>query len=335
MVSMKILIVTDAWHPQTNGVVTTLDHTIFNIYENLPHANIHLIHPNSEEVKKNIKCPFYKEIDIPIFFDKKAIYKAIQESDYIHISTESILGYYVSRICDKIGRRYNTSFHTNFHKAVPYPFSIAVQKYLKIFHKNSSCVLSASPVMDKEITKTIGKKNIRRWSRGIDQDVFYPSDIQKEPYLLYVGRVSKEKNIEDFLQMDKKYSKVVVGDGPLLPKYKEQYKDVKFVGYKYRTELADYYRSASFLVFPSKFDTFGLVLLESMACGTPVLAVDCPTNRFLINETNGFLCKDIKNFDFPENFDYNGKRENSIATASQYTWNNATNQFIQSMILSQ
>jgi len=335
---MKILIVTDAWYPQVNGVVTTLEQTIKHIQKE---NEIYIIHPNSEEIKKNTKCPFYPEIDIALKFNKEKIIEKLLWADSIHISTETSIGYYVSRLCRKLKLRYTTSFHTNFHKAVYYPFNKAIEKYLSFFHKGSSKIYSASKVVDKEIKKVnkILENKIVRWSRGIDKNIFYYDPSKKiknnndEKYLLYVGRISKEKNIEEFLEMAN-YNKVVVGDGPMLEIYKKNYPNVKFLGYKKGKELADIYRDALYFVFPSTFDTFGLVLLEAMACGTPVIAKDCQSNRFLVNNKNGYLVDNLKHFTITEEHivEYNDKSKEAKLTADKFSWKKASQQFIDNLV---
>jgi glycosyltransferase involved in cell wall biosynthesis len=205
------------------------------------------------------------------------------EPEAIHIATEGPIGLAARRICLEWKLPFTTSYHTKFPEYVsarlPVPLS-AGYAYMRWFHKPSGRLMVATPTMRDELAKQ-GFRNISPWTRGVDTDQFKPdlpkvfSDLPR-PVWLYVGRVAVEKNIEAFLAIDLPGSKVVVGDGPQREELTPKYPDVHFVGAKFGDELAQYFSDADVFVFPSLTDTFGLVILEAMACGTPVAAFPAP-----------------------------------------------------------
>lgn len=299
----KILIITDAWDPQVNGVVTTLKK---NIYELKKSGNIvDVIHPYMEGFKR-VSIPGYNEIEC--VYNIKYVYntldKYIRFSNYsIHIAThEGPLGSIARHYCKKINIKYTSSYHTKFddylytYLKVPKFISRFVTKHM---YKNSHKILVTTESIKKYLSKYCDSEKLVIWNRGVDHNLFKPLPIQvkKETnILLYVGRVSKEKNIEAFLDLKVDGLKVVVGDGPELPRLKEKYgKSVLFVGKKSGTELAEFYKIADVFVFPSKSDTFGIVMLEAMACGTPTAAYPAPGPIDVIkNGISGYLDTDLK-----------------------------------------
>ena len=175
------------------------------------------------------------------------------------------------------GYRYNTAYHTKFPEGIKAILGIPeflTWPVIRWFHSNSNCVLTTTPSMVAQLHDKGFVKNIKPWTRGIDRDIFKPAprDPFKETVMLNVGRVSAEKNLEAFYELDVPGKKIQVGDGPKLEYYKRKYPDVHFVGAKRGKDLANYYQQADVFVFPSKWDTFGLVQIEAMACGTPVAA---------------------------------------------------------------
>ena len=182
-----------------------------------------------------------------------------------------------------------------------------------------------------EELSSIGFKNLVLWSRAIDRNIFYPrKKLSNKDYLLYVGRISKEKNLEDFLNLDTIKQKIVVGSGPMLNEYKKNYRTVEFVGPKFENELAQYYSDASVFVFPSKTDTYGIVMIEALACGTPVAAYPVTGPKdIIINEINGYLHHDLLTaVSLAENI--NSKFcEESIESLS---WSNVANTFLGTLI---
>jgi len=275
-----ILIVTDNLPDQINGVVTT--------YKNIEaHAtrdgyNIVVLHPGWF---RYIDCPFYNEVKIAY---PRALGKKIEEirPDHIHIATEGPLGLwaraYLSLDSSYTGRRYNTAYHTKFpeglKKLLYIPESLT-WRYIRWFHKHAGKVLTTTESMVKELHDNGLEMPIVPWTRGVDRDIFNPSsrtDTQcTKPLMVCVSRVSKEKNLEKFFELDHPGTKIMVGGGPMLETYRKKYPDVHFVGPKTGIALARYFANADVFVFPSRWETFGLVMIEAMACGTPVAAYPC------------------------------------------------------------
>jgi glycosyltransferase involved in cell wall biosynthesis len=279
---MRILLATDAWEPQVNGVVRTLTRVVSELK-----AMGHTVEVISPDHFKTFPLPTYPEIKVAI-----GVYEPVQEQfkgfepEAIHIATEGPIGLAARRICVEWKLPFTTSYHTRFPEYVsarlPLPLA-AGYAYMKWFHKPSGRLMVATPTLRDELTEH-GFRNISAWSRGVDTEVFHPRregdpDIfahLRKPIFLYVGRVAVEKNIEAFLGLDLPGTKVVVGPGPQLDELKAKYRDVVFTGPKSGAELTAAYNSSDVFVFPSLTDTFGLVLLESMACGTPVAAYPAP-----------------------------------------------------------
>ena len=271
---MKIIIVTDAWYPQVNGVVRTLDETSKEL-KKLGHE-VKLITP---EGFLTIPCPTYPEIKLSLFPGAK-VSSMIREfnPDCLHISTEGPLGLSARGYASRNGLAFTSAYHTRFpeyvHARTKLPLKITYS-FLRWFHNRSELVMVPTEEVKKDLLKyKIGNPQI--WARGVDLEIFKPKKGRrknKNPILLNVGRVSVEKNLEEFLKIDLPYDKWVVGDGPALKELKKKYPKVIFHGAKSKEELQYYYNKADVFVFPSKTDTFGLVLLEAMACGLPVAAL--------------------------------------------------------------
>lgn len=279
---MRILVATDAWEPQVNGVVRTLTRVVQEL-QAMGHT-VEVIHPGQF---KTFPLPTYQEIKVAI-----GVYEPVQECfkafepEAIHIATEGPIGLAARRICVEWKLPFTTSYHTRFPEYVsarlPLPLA-AGYAYMKWFHKPSGRLMVATPTMREELSRH-GFRNISAWSRGVDTEHFRPrlddepdlfADLPK-PIFLYVGRVAVEKNIEAFVALDLPGTKVVVGPGPQLDELKERYPKVVFKGPKSGAELAAHYACADVFVFPSLTDTFGLVILEAMAAGTPVAAYPAP-----------------------------------------------------------
>lgn len=292
----KILLVTDAWHPQINGVVTTLSNLVKQA--KLNGDKIHVYHPGRCKIR--FPLPFYPEIKVGLanpFHVRKLLKK--QKWDHIHIATpEGSLGITFARTCRRLNIPFSTSCHTKFPEFINarFPF-ISVDigwKWMKHVYRDSTHILTTTETMKKELTNHGFKQKIYSWSRGVDRTIFKPNadnTSSKIKTLLYVGRISHEKNIEDFCKLDiQNTTKIAVGDGPQLKELKKRYPDVLFVGYKHGKELAKYYASADVFVFPSKSDTFGVVILEAMACGTPTAAYPVTGPIDIIrNGVNGYI----------------------------------------------
>lgn len=272
---LKICVVSDAWYPQINGVVRTLD-TVRHELRRLGHR-VYMITPDRF---LTVPCPTYPEIRLAVGSGWKlaALFDRIQP-DAIHIATEGPLGFAARRHCLRQGLPFTTAYHTNFPEYIMLRTGIPEQwlySLVRRFHAPSSGMMVATASIRAQL-EARGFRNIRSWSRGVDTELFRPrpdADLGlPRPVQLYVGRVAVEKNLEAFLAVDRPGTKVVVGDGPALGDLKAAYPDVVFAGFKQGEELAAYYAAADVFVFPSMTDTFGLVMLEALASGTPVAAL--------------------------------------------------------------
>lgn len=292
-----ILIITDNTAEQINGVSTT--------YKNIEICgardgyNIVLLDPRRFSY---IDCPFYNEVKIA--YPRKMGEKiASFNANYIHIATEGCLGLWARAYLSSAGIRYNTAYHTKFpeglKKLVGIPEWIT-WRYVKWFHKHAGKVLTTTDTMVRDLKEHGFDGDLVSWTRGVDRDIFNPSHrggtVASIPILVCVSRVSKEKNLEHFFELDyPNATKIMVGDGPMLETYKKQYPDVIFTGFKTGVSLAQYYANADVFVFPSRWETFGIVMIEAMACGTPVAAYPCDGPKDVIDEGyTGAMHEDLK-----------------------------------------
>ena len=287
----KILIITDNLPDQINGVVTT--------YKNIEACaildgyTVDYINPSRF---RYVDCPGYNEVKLTFPWRMGEEIKKINP-DYIHIATEGPLGLWARAYLAKHNIRHNTAYHTKFPEGLAKLFGIPESltwRYVRWFHKHSGKVLTTTETMKRDLLAHKFDDNIVSWTRGVDREIFNPSyrhDNINGKYLLCVSRVSKEKNLEEFFKLNYRgYYKVMVGDGPMLETYKKQYPDVIFTGFKTGKPLAQYYANAEVFVFPSKWETFGIVMIESMACGTPVAAFSCDGPKDVIEQgVTGFM----------------------------------------------
>ena len=293
---MKVLIVTDAWHPQVNGVVTTLTKTRDTLQE-MGHE-IELITPNGF---KTIPCPTYPEIRLALFPGGK-VSKAIRAfgPDHLHIATEGPLGLAARAFAQRSNLAFTTAYHTRFpeyvHSRLRVPLAWTYA-FLRWFHAPAAAVMAPtnSVVTDLE-NWNVGHPVL--WPRGVDLELFSPQPPPPKedaiPIYINVGRVAVEKNLEAFLNLDLDGEKWVVGGGPALKQLKAQYSNVRFFGPKKMSDLPELYNKADVFVFPSRTDTFGLVLLEAMACGLPVAAYPVTGPIDVIgNSEGGVLDEDL------------------------------------------
>jgi len=271
---MRILIVTDAWFPQINGVVRTLD-TLRGELERLDHR-VQLITPQSF---RTLPCPSYPEIRLAVGARRKLarMLDDFQPST-IHIATEGPLGLAARGHCLKRGYEFTTAYHTRFPEYIQARWRVPLAltyRFVRWFHAPSSGVMVATPAMEAVLGGR-GFSNLKRWSRGVDTALFKPRSKRflayPPPISLYVGRVAVEKNIEAFLDLNLPGTKVVIGDGPQQAQLRKRYPEVRFLGARTGDDLARHYAAADVFVFPSRTDTFGLVLLEALASGLPVAA---------------------------------------------------------------
>lgn len=294
---MRIAIVTDAWRPQINGVVTTLDHTLREL-ESMGHE-VAMITP---EGARTVGLPTYPDIRLTLRPGRRvrAALDAFRP-DAIHLVTEGPLGLAARRYCRRFHLPFTTSFHTRFpeyvQKRLPFVPLVWGYAFLRWFHRPAAQTLVTNATMAEELAHH-GMTDLVLWSRGVDTELFHPrsedSPGPASPVFMYMGRVAMEKNIEAFLRLPLPGTKVVVGDGPARARLETAYPEATFTGFKTGDELAAHLASADVFVFPSRTDTLGLVLYEAMACGVPVAAypVQGPRNIVTHGET-GFLDEDL------------------------------------------
>jgi len=291
---MTILIVTDAWHPQTNGVVTTLEQVIKGARE-LGHR-VEILESSSF---RTIGLPGYREIRVAI--NPFSVGRRIRElaPSAVHIATEGPLGLAARRYLIKQGQPFTTSLHTKFPEYMRARIGLPLRlgyRFLRWFHRPAGSTLVTTSRQKEELAAW-RLDHLQVWGRGVDTRLFHARPRLhgfEEPLLLYVGRVAVEKNLEAFLELDGPGRKVVVGDGPQRAALERRFPDVTFTGYCYGEDLAQWYARADVFVFPSRTDTFGLVMLEAMACGTPVAAYPVTGPVDLVTEgLNGALDDDL------------------------------------------
>jgi len=293
---MRILVATDAWHPQVNGVVRTLT----NMAEAARAFGVEISFLTPQSFR-TFAMPSYPDLRLALPYQAK-IARLIAEArpDSIHIATEGPIGLLVRRYCRKNQLPFTTSFHTRFPEYISARLPIPeawIWRALRAFHGPSQAVMAATPALAGEL-RARGFRNVVLWPRGVDAGQFHPraADLGlPRPVFLCVGRVAVEKNLEAFLDLDLPGTKVIVGDGPARAALTRKYPQAVFLGARQGKELAEAYAAADAFVFPSKTDTFGLVLLEALASGLPVAAFPVTGPRDVIgNEPVGALNDDLR-----------------------------------------
>ena len=327
--AQRILIVTDAWAPQVNGVVRTLEMLGRDLA-----AMGHDVRYATPEGRFTLPMPTYPEIRLAIF-PRKNLERMIDtfQPDAIHIATEGTIGLSARAICLRLKIPFTTSFHTRFpeyvHARFPFVSENLVYRFLRWFHDPAKAMMVATPSLEAEM-RSHGFHNLKIWSRGVDVNTFRPIESASLPFprpiWLYVGRIAIEKNVEAFLALDLPGTKVVIGDGPARAQLTHDYPDVKFLGPKTGEELVRHYAASDVFVFPSLTDTFGLVLLEALACGVPVAAYPvCGPKDVIGNAPVAALDEDLRTaclraLDIP--------RDAARAFALTRSWRACTEQFL-------
>lgn len=324
---MRVLVATDAWRPQVNGVVRSLE-SLAAAVRPLGGA-IDFLTPADFN---GVPMPTYREIKLALATPRAVRRRLSEGYDHVHIATEGPIGLAARAVCLREGRAFTTSFHTRFPEYVhartrlPVDWSYAA---LRRFHNAGAGVMVATPSLARELDAR-GFRRLLRWSRGVDQEVFSPAarvplDLPR-PIFLYAGRVSVEKNIEAFLALDLPGTKLVAGDGPARAGLEARFPQARFLGFRTPAELAGLYAASDVFVFPSRTDTFGVVLLEALACGLPVAAYPVTGPLDVIGGSGaGALGEDLRAaalaaLDIP--------REAARAHARGFTWESCARQFL-------
>lgn len=292
----RILIVTDNLLDQVNGVVTTFANVERQALKN--NYKVSYIDPS---MFFHFSALRYPEVKISIPFNVGKIVEQINP-DYIHIATEGPVGWAVRRYCNKKGYNYNTSYHTKFPEFLKEIYGIPeslTYSYVRWFHQDSKKVLTTTQTMVNELKSNGFTSDVIPWTRGVDKEIFSHIKREETNYytILYVGRVSKEKGLDDLCKINyvEDCKIQIVGDGPYRKELETKYPHVEFVGYKKGKELAQYYRNADVLCFPSRTDTFGIVMIESMSMGTPVAAYPVAGPIDVIEQgLTGFMNEDLE-----------------------------------------
>jgi len=329
---LRILLATDAWAPQVNGVVVTLRNTIAWL-ERWGH-DVHVVSP---EGFRTMPMPTYPEIPLALF-PGRAVARRIADfdPDAIHIATEGPIGIAARAFCLRMRLAFTTAYHTCFPEYVKPRFGVPLAltyAWLKRFHAPSAALLVATPAI-RQLLEQRGFGNVADWSRGVDTGLFVPGEHRfrelARPVFLYVGRVAVEKNLPAFLGLDLPGTKVVVGDGPQRAELERRFSGVVFAGMKTGAELASYYQRADVFVFPSRTDTFGLVLAEAMACGTPVAAypVRGPVD-VVTDPAAGVLDSDLRAAALAA---LQLDRERVARFGAGFSWEHCTRQFVSKLV---
>ncbi len=330
---MKILIVTDAWEPQVNGVVRTLKMTQRELMK-LGHQVVFLTPLDF----KSIPCPTYPEISLALASTKevKGVIESIQP-DCLHIATEGPLGWSARRIAIQKGWAFTTAYHSRFPEYVNARFKIPTSwtyALLRKFHNKGVYNLTPTPAIVEDL-RSRGFNNPKLWTRGVDKEIFTPIGPKQSrqstdrPVFLHVGRLAVEKNVDEFLKLDLPGEKWVAGDGPERARLEKTYQDVRWFGVLDGLTLASLYRSADVFVFPSVTDTFGLVMLESMSCGTPVAAYPVPGPIDVVqDQVSGALNKDLKAACMSA---LKMSRTDVYQHSLNFSWEKASQQFLSSL----
>ncbi len=332
---MRIALVSDAWAPQVNGVVRTLTTTVARL-----RGQGHAVETITPDQFATVSCPTYPEIRLALLAGPALGRRlAAFAPEAVHIATEGPLGWAARRWCLDRDMPFTTSFHTRFPDYLAMRTRLPADWFwppVRRFHAPAAAVFAATPTLEAEL-RDRGLRHTHRWSRGVDTVLFTPdgppladyADIDG-PILLHVGRVAVEKNIEAFLRLDVPGTKVVVGEGPALATLRARYRHVRFLGSLAGERLAAAYRGADVLVFPSRTDTFGLVMIEALACGTPVAAYPVPGPLDVLDTPDAgivhhHLAEAVRRASLLD-------RTRCAEAGRRYSWTVCTSQFVEGLV---
>jgi glycosyltransferase involved in cell wall biosynthesis len=330
---LRLALITDAWAPQVNGVVRTLSEVTRELS-----SRGHDVTVISPDQFVSMPCPSYPEIRLA-FARRANIGKRIDAicADAVHIATEGPLGLAARRHCLVRGISFTTAYHTQFPEYLARRTGLPASTfwpYIRWFHKPSAGIMVATDTVRRQLREQ-GLLQVRPWSRGVDLADFHPGITPpalfqelERPIQLYVGRVAVEKNIEAFLRSNHPGSKVVVGDGPALARLKAQCPEAHFLGRQQGEDLAACYAGADVFVFPSRTDTFGLVMIEALACGTPVAAYPVAGPLDILTAESGAL---DENLDRAIAAALRLDREGCTAHAATFSWESSATQFLSAL----
>src|SRR5680860_1136117 len=329
---MRILVATDAWYPQVNGVVRTYE----RLAQEVPKlgAEISFLVPS---LFRTLPCPTYPEIRLALA-TPRTVARHIERMrpDFIHIATEGPIGLMTRRYCRKTRWPFTTSYHTRFPEYVSARLPVPERWFYGLqrrFHNGSAGTFVATPSVAADLAAR-GFERLMPWSRGVDTELFRPRKVRvfgDKPVFLYVGRIAVEKNIKAFLDLDLPGRKVLVGGGPQAEELARRYPDVLFAGPREGEALAEAYASADVFVFSSLTDTFGLVMLEALACGVPVAAYPVSGPKDVLTDPQaGVLSSDLKEAALQAlRLDADAAR----AHALRYSWETSARQFLENMMV--
>lgn len=330
MMGLRIALVTDAWAPQVNGVVRTLQ-SVTGVLRGWGHEIV-VISPDQFH---SMPCPSYPEIRLAL--TRPGLVSAKLSAlcpDAVHIATEGPLGLAARRHCLARGLPFTTAYHTQFPDYLARRTRLpaaAFWPYIRWFHRPSAGIMVATETIREQL-RGQGLGHVRHWSRGVDLSAFSPLleppglflDLPR-PIQLYVGRIAVEKNIEAFLRSSHPGSKVVVGDGPARARLEAEFPEARFLGKQTGADLAACYAGADVFVFPSRTDTFGLVMIEALACGTPVAAYPVPGPLDILTPKTGAMDEDLGHAIAQA---LTLEREDCAAHGSSFTWEASARQFL-------
>jgi len=330
---MKLALVSDAWRPQINGVVRTLETTVGKLRQR--GWTVGTITP---DLFRNIPCPSYPEIRLAIGAGREVARRLGDfQADAVHIATEGPLGWAARRWCLDRAMPFTTSFHTRFPDYVAMRTGLPPSWFWPVvrrFHAPATRIMAATRMLSDELAGQ-GLKQTHRWSRGVDLELFTPNAPMlaamaglPRPIQLYVGRVAVEKNIDAFLEAPVNGSKVIVGDGPARAQLEQRYPMAHFLGALHGAELASAYASADVFVFPSKTDTFGLVMIEALAAGTPVAAFPVHGPLDIIGDAQARIGAMDEDLGAAIRKALTAKPAACAAEGKRYSWDACTDQFV-------